>query len=390
MGPREANSRISLLSLETGEYKTLLTGGIYPRYTQTGHILYSRLGSLHAVPFDLKRLEVTGRPQRVLEDVHYHYFSGAIAFDVSESGALVYIPGAEGLTDRELVWVDREGNVDTFSDERRPFRGTPTFSPDGRRVAIEIQSSIEDSDIWIYDVERENWSQMTTGGGTWPLWSPDEEWIFFSSDRSGGFNLFRVAADGAGIVEKLTTGIEWDAASSFSPDVKVLAFSRQTESGEHHVLMLPLEEGAEPEPFLATKRSELQPVFLAGGDWVAYTSDKSGQMEVYLQPYPGPGPTVKVSTSTGFLPVWNPNGQELFYRGQDNTVWTVSIGTEPELTLGKPRLLFRAERMGPFAVSADGERFLAVRHPEEEAPELQIVYIPNWFDEMASLVLAED
>ena len=102
-GYPESQNKIAVVSLDTGEYRTILTGGAYPRYVPRGYLVYCRLGTLYAVPFDLGRLEVTGDPRPVLEDVYFYYSSGSVAFAVSDSGSLVYEPGAPRVTDTELV-----------------------------------------------------------------------------------------------------------------------------------------------------------------------------------------------------------------------------------------------------------------------------------------------
>ena len=246
-GPRESKHRISVVSLDTGEYRTLLTGGTYPQYLRTGHLVYSRLGSLYAVPFDLEHLEVTGRPQRVLEDVYYYYGSGVAAYDVSESGSMVFVPGAPRLIDRQLVWVDRQGNIEPLTESGRPFVGKAALSPDRSHLVVAIAANIEDSDIWIYEMERENWTRMTFQGGKSPLWSPDGKWIVFSSNREGSIQLFRVAADGSGGVEQLTFSFLWDvcklllapmawcspSAARYDPRITTSSCCRSKASGRH-------------------------------------------------------------------------------------------------------------------------------------------------------------
>ena len=391
-GFRQSTHRISVVSLETGEYRTLLTGGTYGQYLRTGHLLYSRLGSLYAVPFDLDQLELTGRPQRVLEDVYYYRESGFAAYSLSESGSLVYVSGAPQLSDRGLVWLDRKGNVELFASDRKPFVTTLSFSPDPHRLAVEIQSTVEDSDIWIHEAERGSWTRLTFKGGSNPIWSADGRWVIFCSDRTGAYHLFRVAADGSGNLEQLTAdGLEPEYAESLSPDGKILAFRRQVGPSEYDLMMLSLEGERRVEPLLATPHSERDLVFSPDGDWMAYRSDESGQDEVYVQPFPGPGPKMKLSTDSGRYPAWSPSGEELFYLA-GGTIWVVPVQTGPEFVLGRPEPLFEEGFLAEhglahgFEVSPDGERFLTLKNPEEETPDRQIVYVPNWAEEIALLM----
>ena len=392
-GVRESEREIAVLSLETGEYRTLFTGGTYPRYVATGHLLYSRLGTLYAVAFDPKRLEVTAEPRPVLSDVYYYYGSGFVAFAVSESGDLVYSPGAQRVTDNELVWVDREGNIEPAVKDRKPFDDV-RLSPDGGRLAVTIFSSVDEVDLWIYEIQRENWIRLTDEAYVDdPLWSPDGRWIVFSSEREGALRLFRISSDGAGVPEPLTTpGPEWEYAGSFSPDGKVVAFQRQMAPAQFDIFMLPLEgDDRTPQPFVATPVPEAWPAFSPDGRWVAYESNDLGSREIYVRPYPELVPRIKVSTEGGFTPAWNPNGRELFYTS-GGQIWVVPVETEPEFVAGRPEPLVEPGFLASpwenfFQVSPDGQRFLLVKPKEEEQEPLRLVYVPNWHEELEQLMV---
>jgi len=110
-----------------------------------------------------------------------------------------------------------------------------------------------------------------------------------------------------------------------------------------------------------------------------------------VQPFPGPGPKMKLSTESGRYPAWSPNGEELFYLA-GGTIWVVPVQTGPEFVLGRPEPLFEEGFLAEhglahgFEVSPDGERFLTLKNPEEETPDRQIVYVPNWAEEIALLM----
>ena len=67
--PAESDQQIVVLDLETSEQKVLIQRGAYPRYSPSGHIVYALEGALHAIAFDLERLDVTGDPVPVLARV---------------------------------------------------------------------------------------------------------------------------------------------------------------------------------------------------------------------------------------------------------------------------------------------------------------------------------
>jgi Tol biopolymer transport system component len=141
------------------------------------------------------------------------------------------------------------------------------------------------------------------------------------------------------------------------------------------------------QPFLRTQFNEASPRFSPDGHWLAYISDESGRYEIYVQPYPGPGGKWQISTEGGTEPVWNPNGRELFYRSGDKMM-AVEIATQPDFSMGKPRVLFEGQylptaRASPnYDISPDGQRFLMLKANEQASAPTQINVVLNWFEEL--------
>ena len=148
-------------SLDTGRRNVVVEGGSDPRYIPSGHIVFVRTGSLMAVPFDVPRLEVTGAPVVVVEDVMHaergvntQMSTGAGQFSVSRSGLLAYVPGGVyPATEASLVWVDRNGTSEPLPVPPGAYRHM-RFSPDGTRLAY-AEGPFGDTQIWVYDIELE-------------------------------------------------------------------------------------------------------------------------------------------------------------------------------------------------------------------------------------------
>ena len=202
-GEGAGDMEIAVLDLATRARTVLVPGGSNPRYALTGHIIYGADGRLWAVPFDVDRLEVTGDPVPVLENVVTKP-TGAVDFGVARDGSLVYVAGDfDRLPRRTLVWVDREGREEAISTPPRGYF-YPRISPDGTQVALDVRD--QGSEIWIWDFVREALTRLTfdPGNDRFPVWSPDGRRIAFSSQRDGSRgNLFWQAADGTGQVELL-------------------------------------------------------------------------------------------------------------------------------------------------------------------------------------------
>ncbi len=178
------SGRIVVQSLDSGERRVLIEGGSDARYVPTGHLVYALGGKVIVVPFDARRLEITGGAVPVLEGVARAMlvFTGAAHFSFSETGSLVYAEASRAR--RGVGFVDRRGEV-TFLSERRGDFSWPRVSPDGERVAFVIAEEGR-RDIWIYELERGVHSRFTTAGNNdTPTWSPDGRWLAFSSDREG-------------------------------------------------------------------------------------------------------------------------------------------------------------------------------------------------------------
>jgi len=141
---------IELYSLETGQRHMLLKGGTYARYVPTGHIVYTRKNTLHAVRFDVEQLKVVGSSVPVVPDVRTTAGESSSAqFAIAQDGTLAYIPLVTRSTERTPVWVDRNGQVEPLPAATPGNYYSVTICPDGTQLAFGIRA-----DVWIYDLTR--------------------------------------------------------------------------------------------------------------------------------------------------------------------------------------------------------------------------------------------
>src|SRR5207247_8183474 len=202
-----------------------IRGGSHAHYLPTGHLVYGVNGTLRAVAFDLKRVEVAGTPAPVLEGV-VTTPTGAADIAVAANGSLVYVQGKAGVGGQQtIVSVDRQGRFSPLPglppDSYRDVR----VSPDGSRLALATQA-----DVWTYDFARATLSRLTThpASDTRPLWTPDGQRIVFSSNRAGYPEIFWRLADGTGGEERLLArenGLLDLRANGWSSDGKQILFS---------------------------------------------------------------------------------------------------------------------------------------------------------------------
>ena len=286
-------NRLALFSRDTGEWHTFneLGEADVGRYLPTGHLLFSRNGSLLAVRFDPSRGLPVGEPTSVVENVHTRPGNRRAHFSVSDTGTLAVVPGVEVQT--RLLWVDSRGQR-AVAVADTPYFHEPRLAADGIRVAVPIHALAGNHDIWIYDLERGTSSRLTTEhDNNFPVWTPDNEKVTFTSNRLGSMDLYWVEPGETGEPELLLEREHWQVPRSWSPDGQVLAFEEEHPETGVDIWMLPL--GGEPEPFLNGRFDESTPAFSPDGRWVAYVSNESGQPEVYVQPFAEPGGRVAIS-----------------------------------------------------------------------------------------------
>jgi serine/threonine-protein kinase len=285
------DGRIAVQSLETGQRKILIEGGMAPAWSPTGHIIYAHDGRLLAVPFDLKRLAVTGSPIPVLDGVFMCISTGSAHYSLAANGTLAYAPGVVLGGARQLVWVDRVGKAETVQAPARAYLH-PRISPDGTRFAVEVEGGPM-HDFWSYDLARGIMTKVTTDGlSHWPVWTADGRFTY-RRWTNNYFTMWWSPADRSAPPERLTDVGRTQSPASWSPDGRVVAFTQVSPETGADVYVLDIRD-RKPR-FVQTTFAEGSPKFSPDGRWIAYTSNESGRNEIYVQAYPGPGAKIQVS-----------------------------------------------------------------------------------------------
>ena len=349
-----------------------------------------------AAPFDAERLELISPAVPVITGVMMGLPEERVLghFAVSASGSLAYLAGPVLNLQQTLVWVDRRGREESLNVEPRSY-ASPRISPDGTRLALEVIES-GNRDVWIYDLVRKAFRRLTfdPANDMRPVWTPDGHRVAFSSTRDrGGFNLFWQRVDGAAQAERLTTEPNQNRNPwAFAPDARMLLFTQANPDTQIDLHLLSMERGYHPKPLLHERFIEGTPTLSPDGRWVAYRSDETGRLEIYVRPFPsvdeGKWP---ITTDGGSVPVWAPSGRELFYQNGDS-VMVVPIETEPTFTYGKPQALFSWSlplNVRNFDVSPDGQRFMVIKDVTqalEPSARDEITVVLNWSEELKRLV----
>jgi len=359
----------------------LVRGAAHARYISTGHLVFSRGGTLFAVQFNPQSLEVSGAAVPVADSVLYRSATGGAAsagsFAVSRTGLFVYLAGGFQVQETQLTRLNRAGREETLAARPQDY-WYPRVSPDGEVIAVTPRGT--PTDIWLYNIRRNDFNKVTFEGANWSaVWSPDGREIAYQSVRGASRAIYRVRVAG-GLPEPIAPGEFRRSPDSWSPDGNTLAFTEAHPVTGNDIWLLPLAGNGSATPWLATSANESDPEFSPDGQWLAYSSTESGRSEIYVQPVAKTGEKFLISTNGGNFPMWSRDGRELYYsRGDD--ILAVPVTTRPAFTKGAPSVLFTtlARRMG-FDVDREG-RFIFVSSMElATARELRVVV--NWFDEL--------
>jgi serine/threonine-protein kinase len=404
---------IEVLSLKTGQRKTVQRGAFYGRYVPSGHLVYFHGGSLYGMAYDIDRLEPKGPPATLLEDVAVSEYGGG-QFDFSGGpaghGTLVYLSGkVSQAARRKLVWIDAGGKTQPFFAAPDRFNH-PTLSPDGKKLAVTLRVASA-SGLWVYDLEREIPTKLARAENVFmgAVWAPDGRHLVYgtSTGRSGG--LMWIRADGGGDPQPLLREDRKPIiADSVSPDGRLVVFS--TPGTGRNLFGVTIDtsdpdhpKGGTPEPLPDTPARLSGGAISPDGRWLAYSSTESPPAQVFVRPFAN-GKVVgsgmwQISVAGGAHPVWSKAARQLFYVTPQGRVMVVDYTLEGDsFQASKPRL-WADQRVGTyledgapfdvgspsFALTPDGKRIITWvpdEQPKEPKVNLRVTMVVNWFDEL--------
>ena len=312
---------------------------------------------------------------------------------VSATGTLVYSVD-DGSARRELTWVTREGKREPLDATWKADFGSPTLSPDGQRLAVTLRAGGQ-SDIWTRAVSGGNPTKLTVQNrnNVEPAWSSDGRWVSYlaASGSPTTGDVWRQLADGSGRAERVLQSRRPLSEQIWVPGSNALLVrTTSATAGSGDILMLRVGTDTVPSPIVASQHSEYSPVASPDGKWLAYTSEESGRLEVYVTPLATPGSDKwAISTQGGITPRWSHSGDEIFYLDLRSNMISARITTVPTFAVQSTRVLFNAADFiqaaasrRNFDVGRDDQRFLMVQRADG-AKSGQLVVVEHWADEMA-------
>jgi Tol biopolymer transport system component len=381
--PQPERRGIYIGSLDSRDTKHVVRTNLRGFYDPSGFMLFAREGALMVQAVDPRRFDLTGDPIQVAPHVGGSSADYA-AFSVSDTGTLAYASG--NPQDGQLTWYDRHGaslgvvgvNGDYVSLQ---------ISPDQSRIAFSrVDPETNTPDLWLFDVARRASSRFTFDPSTeaFSVWSPDGTRIVFRSDRGGSQDLYVKGSSGAAPEQVFLASTINKMPTDWSSDGRSIVYHAPGTTTGLDLWVLAMSGDHAARPFLQTPFNEMQGRLSPDGHWMAYTSDESGALEVYVRPFPSGAEKWLISTGGGSEPAWRRDSHELFYLAADRKLMAVSIKSGAMLEAGVPSALFETH-VGPinpeyrnqYSASSDGTRFL-INTVSDSAPSSPITVVLNW------------
>jgi Tol biopolymer transport system component len=381
------HNAIFLGSLDSEERRLLVSSSANAAYAEPGYLLYLRDNeTLVAQAFDRRRYVLSGEPHTLTDGVLYFPTVDRAVFSVSSRDVLVTQTG-KGAFVSQLTWFDRSGKPAGTVGMPGSY-GNVRLSPDGRGVATnQTDPDGRNADIWVHEPARGAARRLTfdPSAHQTPIWSPDGKQILFAENRKLGMQIYLKNADGSGSEEEVAdlgagfSSNPWD----WSRDGKYVLLGK---GNELWYLSWP-ERVANP--LLQAKWTVRNAQFSPDGRWMAYASNETGSMEIYVSPFLSGNGKWQVSSGGGQEPRWRKDGTELFYLSPEGRMMAVAVTAGSSFKGASPVALFQTHRRQPvssqdvfsYDVSGDGQRFLiATKMDEGNAAPLSITL--NWASDM--------
>jgi eukaryotic-like serine/threonine-protein kinase len=378
--PASGATQVMLGTLGASKGKTLGISGSRVEYSPDGYLIFARQRTLLGQRFDRGGLKTVGDPFPIAENLPVA--GNALAnFTVSSNGMLVY--RATGVTLNRLVWLDRTGRELQEVAPPADYRA-PALSPDGTRIAIRRRENEGSNiDVWVIDPGRGTTTRFTfdPADDSNPLWSPDGSQIVWVSTRGGSEALWSRSASGLGQDEKVVETGANSAATDWSGDGSTLLFQCANPKTGVDVYAVAMKGDRKPRVIIQTPFNENRAHLSPDGRWIAYQSDESGRVEVYVASFKGSSGKWQISTDGGIEPCWSHDGRELFYLSSDQRLMSVTIAPGEAFNATTPTPLFRilteqGLRRNVYCPSPDGKRFLFLVPVGESSTPMTVMV--NW------------
>jgi serine/threonine-protein kinase len=381
--PSTKSSDLFRINLETGEASLVLENARRGQVLPGGHLAFERDDALWVAPFDPGGAQVTGPAKGLLSGVD-------ILFMDRRGERAVYVTQDMAQGHSEIVVVDETDRVlETLLTVPGEFQDIATLSPDGRRLAYTYNRG-DGRGLWVLDIASGLTRQVSPKSdfAFGPAWLPDGRLAYLAVQGGGASEPVVIDAVPGATPQPMLPRAGSEPFSSnqiqISPDGRhVLASHNPADGREPGIYLFDMGDGDSGRVFYASDRAEGSASFRPDGKWVAYKTNGTGRMEVYLRPFvaenPESAPIHPVTRGGGEDPFWSPDGRTLYYAGigtDEGQVFAVTVETEPELKISERRTVFsNTDRVEHVVPMSDG-RIIKLQSKSQGAgdvPDMRLI-----------------
>jgi Tol biopolymer transport system component len=358
-------------SLRDGTRKVLIRGGTFARLVAPGHLTYVNQGTLYAIAFDVTSLTTSGPAIPIIDDVAYSATFGYAQVSASETGTLVYRQAtASGRT--IVARVERSG-VWTPLLERPGRYGWPALSPDGRRLALaSVESGV--SGLTVFDLGRPARQAWTVAGHDAPLWTGDGTALVARRGNSGLSWLSGATGALHPFLDVPKIVVPW----TFARGDRAITMAIMDTATVFDLWSAPVKRygdssrAGRPVALLQSRAFETYPAISPDERWLAYSSNASGFVELYVRSLADTGRGLPVARG-GRAPRWSPAGGELLYSSADRLMVVTYSVRDGRFVAAAPREwapidLADTGVLPNFNVGPDGTSVIALLPERPAAP----------------------
>jgi serine/threonine-protein kinase len=380
---------IEAVSLKTAERRVLVRGSRMARFAPPGYLIFARNDVLFAVALDPRDPKMSSSPLPVLDGVGGEDTSGASHFSVSITGTLAYIPASPDEFD-EPVWIDMAGSVEPVGVPQRIYDQV-RVSPDGTQLLLGSGKRAR-GDLWLYTLAGGRLTRITSDQTcTNAFWMPDRRRVVYRTEERG-YHIKIQPIDGSQAPKVIYSDPDPVTVSDITPDGAVVLFHKYGNM-QSDLMMVPTDGSAPARPLWQQPGSQFAGAVSPDGRWLAYTSRETGVTDVFVRQSSGEVPKWQVSVDGGNMPLWSPDGKELYFV-QGSAMMAVSIESrDAQFAAGMPRKLFDFPLSRPFEhdtpsfdITPDGKRFVVIRTAASGSGRRQINVVLNWSQELQAKV----
>jgi Tol biopolymer transport system component len=258
----------------------------------------------------------------------------------------------------------------------------------------------QDQDVWVHEPPDGPSLRMTFGGqNAFPIWTPDGSRLTISRALRGPAHLhWVVSTGGQHEPEILASADQAQVPADWTRNGNTLVFVQEVPDKPYDIWALTREGTTwHATPVVRSRFSDLEPALSPDGEWLAYVSDESGQPEIYVQPFPGPGTRHQISNNGGREPLWAHDGRTLYYLTPNSPapdrqmVTAVPVASGTRFTSGKPRPLFETQYGGTtpvrgYDIAKDGRFLMVLNDPVIVTAATHLDIIQNWSTDLLQKV----